>query len=89
MIEYFGIPPRKNGRCGMSKLIKATDASEAISKKFNIPMYDLVDVFAEVPPDESISKEELLKVRDELYKGDMITIRGLGIINELIYGVRE
>lgn len=31
------------------KLIKASDAAEALSEKFNIPMADLVDLFAEIP----------------------------------------
>ena len=31
------------------KLIKASDAAEALSEKLNIPMADLVDLFAEIP----------------------------------------
>lgn len=31
------------------KLVKASDAVEALSEKFNIPMDDLVDLFAEIP----------------------------------------
>lgn len=33
----------------MSKYVKATECAEAISKKYNIPLGDLVDVFAEIP----------------------------------------
>ena len=33
----------------MGKLIEAVKCAEIISEKFNIPLADLVDVFAEIP----------------------------------------
>ena len=33
----------------MGKLIEAVKCAEVISEKFNIPLADLVDVFAEIP----------------------------------------
>ena len=33
----------------MKKYVLAADVAEAISKKYNIPLYDLVDVFADIP----------------------------------------
>lgn len=43
----------------MSKLINAADTAELISKKFNIPMADLIDVFAEIPSIEEYSSVPL------------------------------
>ena len=34
----------------MGKLIEAVKCADVISEKFNIPLADLVDVFAEIPP---------------------------------------
>lgn len=33
----------------MARLIEAVKCAEIISEKFNIPLADLVDVFAEIP----------------------------------------
>lgn len=33
----------------MGKLVEAVECAEIISEKFNIPLSDLVDVFAEIP----------------------------------------
>ena len=33
----------------MGKLIEAVKCAEIISEKFNIPLVDLVDIFAEIP----------------------------------------
>jgi len=38
------------------RLIDACDTAEVISNKFNIPMADLVDVFAEIKTPESVNK---------------------------------
>lgn len=42
-----GLEPEDEDKGG--KLIKASDAAEALSEKLNIPMADLVDLFAEIP----------------------------------------
>ena len=33
----------------MARLVEAVNCAEIISEKFNIPLVDLVDVFAEIP----------------------------------------
>ena len=33
----------------MIKLVKASECAEIISERFNIPLYDLIDVFADIP----------------------------------------
>lgn len=38
----------------MGKLIEAVKCAEVISEKFNIPLADLVDVFAEIPTAEVV-----------------------------------
>ena len=38
----------------MGKLIEAVKCAEIISEKFNIPLADLVDVFAEIPTAEVV-----------------------------------
>lgn len=38
----------------MGKLIEAVKCAEVISEKFNIPLADLVDVFAETPTSEVV-----------------------------------
>lgn len=49
----------------MSKLIKATDAAEAISKAFNIPLSDLVEIFADIPDASEHSTFDILTQRND------------------------
>ena len=48
----------------MARYIKATECADIISEKFNIPLGDLVDVFAEIPTADVVPKSEV----EELYK---------------------
>ena len=42
----------------MGKLIEAVECAEIISEKFNIPLADLVDVFAEIPTADVVEVPE-------------------------------
>ena len=42
----------------MSKYVIAAECAEAISKKYNIPLYDLVDLFADIPAVDVAPKSE-------------------------------
>ena len=46
----------------MEKYIKAVECAEIISKKFNIPLGDLVDAFAEIPTADVAPKSEVDKL---------------------------
>ena len=42
----------------MGKLIEAVKCAEVISEKFNIPLADLVDVFAEIPTADVVEAKQ-------------------------------
>lgn len=42
----------------MGKLIEAVKCADIISEKFNIPLADLVDVFAEIPTAEVVEVKQ-------------------------------
>ena len=48
----------------MAIYIKAVECAEIISEKLNIPLYDLVDVFAEIPT------AEVAEVKQGEWKGE-------------------
>ena len=48
----------------MSKTIKAVDAAQAVSEQFGIPLADLVDVFAEIPSQETELVKRTIGSRD-------------------------
>ena len=50
----------------MAKYIKAVECAEIISEKFNIPLADLVDVFAEINTADVVPKSEVEKIFEEI-----------------------
>jgi hypothetical protein len=46
----------------MKKLVIASECAEIISQRFNIPLFDLVDVFADIPGIHIDGKEAELDV---------------------------
>ena len=46
----------------MARYIKAVECAEIISKKLNIPLGDLVDIFAEIPTADVVPKSEFERV---------------------------
>ena len=45
----------------MARYIKAVECAEIISKKLNIPLGDLVDIFAEIPTADVVPKSEVAR----------------------------
>lgn len=43
----------------MARYIKAVECADIISERFNIPLSDLVDVFAEIPTADVVPKSEV------------------------------
>ena len=50
----------------MGKLIEAVKCAEIISEKFNIPLADLVDVFAEIPTADVVEVKRGHWIEDEV-----------------------
>ena len=51
----------------MARLIKAVEAAQIISERFDIPLGDLVDVFADIPGvDDDICVQTATKVFDDI-----------------------
>lgn len=66
------------------KLIDATITAEKLSATYGIHLSDLVDTFADIPTVDAAPVSELPELRDSLYSGDQITMRGLEKLNRLI-----
>lgn len=53
----------------MARYIDAVSAAEIISEKLNIPLGDLVDVFAEIPTAEVVPRREIaLEIIDKIQR---------------------
>ena len=50
----------------MARYIKAVECADIISERFNIPLDDLVDVFAEIPTADVVPKSEVEKIFEKL-----------------------
>ena len=50
----------------MARYIKAVECAEIISEKLNIPLGDLVDIFAEIPTADVVPKSEVEELKGEL-----------------------
>ena len=50
----------------MARYVKAVECAEKISEKLNIPLGDLVDVFAEIPTADVVSKKEVERLEAQI-----------------------
>lgn len=82
----------------MSRYIDADYVSatiEAMKKEYkptdeaNIMLDYALAVIDTAPTVEVLAKENLIKLRDDLYRNDQITFKGLAKLNRLIYGEKE
>ena len=49
----------------MARYIKAVECAEIISEKLNIPLGDLVDIFAEIPTADVVPKSEVERLEKD------------------------
>ena len=59
----------------MARYIEAVECAEIISEKFNINLYDLIDVFAEIPTVDVVPKSE---VENLIYKLECLLCHSTG-----------
>lgn len=50
----------------MARYIKAVECADIISERFNIPLSDLVDVFAEIPTADVVPKSEVARLEQDV-----------------------
>lgn len=66
----------------MKKLVYAASAAEAISEKYNIPLEELIDVFARIPPADVDAGAELPIKNISLMSHAIGTIEGVAMVSD-------
>ena len=64
----------------MARYIKAVECADIISERFNIPLSDLVDVFAEIPTADVVPKSEV--AREIFEEIERYVIKGISVGGE-------
>ena len=74
----------------MSRIVEADALKDRLSE---LPVESWIKTVINCNIDDmttaGYSKAELIRLRDDLYQNDQITMKGLAKLNRLIYGVKE